>query len=112
MYNYRLPSMHGLANDVGRPLLREHQKKGNPKAEEIHVQYAPVMISVVGTTMPRQAFLDTWHIGMEALQFLVQPVLGAAADHDIDMLQLMTTPLEELMYHHNHGRVHTNPSGL
>ena len=81
----------------GAPCSMEHRSKYHPKAEKIHVQYVPVMISIVGTVMLRQAFLDTRHFRMEAPQCLVQPVLSVAAHHDIRMLQLTIVPLEELV---------------
>ena len=47
----------------------------------------------MGTAMPQHAFLDTRHIGMEALRCLAQSMLGAAADHNTSMSQLAALTL-------------------
>ena len=47
---------------------------------------------------------------MKVLHCLVQPVLGAIANHEIRVLQILLISLQELVYHNNYHLVVPRPA--
>ena len=81
------------------------------KAEEVHVKHKPVVIYTMCWAVPREAAAHIGHVGVKTLHGLIQAVLGAAADHDIGMPQLLMITFQILTNNYHSRRLNTHPPG-
>ena len=79
------------------------------KAEEVHVKHEPVVISAMCSVVLRETAAYTGHVGVKMLHGFIQTVLGAAADHDIGMSQLLMITLQKLTNNYHNCRLNTHP---